>query len=246
MTRSTIYLILNKQNGYKFIGHTSIGMNKEWVYHIERSKRMSSEPLHKAFREYGVHNFMIKELDECDEKDIEYKTNEWIIKYNPEYNPQIEIEVKEEEPNPTPKPKPKPQSNHSHLIPFNEQTRGNGKHFGLRIKGKNLETGKVYEWESARVAATEVTGNPKNNSNILLAARKGFKCYGYKWQLLEDKSKKKSVFGVNKKTEQIEVRFQSMAEAIRHFDSEANYTGIMRSLRNPGRYSWKGFLWFYG
>ena len=76
MNRGIIYLILNKQTGEKYIGNTTLAMNKEWIYHIDRSKRMSADPLHKAFRQHGVHNFMIKELDDAlfllwDAKNIE-------------------------------------------------------------------------------------------------------------------------------------------------------------------------------
>ena len=243
MARGIIYLILNKQTEHKFIGSTLLAMNKEWVHHIERSKRMSSEPLHKAFREYGVHNFMIKELDECEERDIETKLNEWIGKYNPEYNPipEIEEEIKVEE---VKEKKPRTYHSSPHLIPWNEKTRGNGKHFGLKIRGKNLTTGICTNYESARVAAEQVTGNPNNNSNILLAARTGRTAYGYKWQLLEHKEKKKAVFGVNKKTEQIEVRYESMAAALRAYECTDKH-GILKSLKNPGRYSWKGYWWFY-
>jgi group I intron endonuclease len=248
MARGIIYLILNKQNGHKYVGNTTLAMNKEWVHHIERSKRMSSEPLHKAFREQGVHNFMIKELDECDESEFIEKTNYWIEQYSPEYNPIIEKQ--------TPIPaegisasaptikQVKKKINNPHLIQWNEQNRGDGKHFGLKIRGKNLETGLCSDYESARVAAEQVTGNPRNNSNILLAARTGRTAYGYKWQILEEKEKKKAVFGVNKKTEQIEVRFESMTAAVRHFES-TDKQGIIKSLKNPGRYSWKGYYWFY-
>ena len=244
MNRGTIYLILNKQTEHKYIGYTTTTMNKEWVNHIERSKRMSSEPLHKAFREYGVHNFMIKEIDECDDILSEHITKQWIEKYQPEYN-----EIKKPEP-PPPPPEPieikqKRPQNTSHLKPFTKENRSDGKHSGLRIRGKNLETGKVYEWESARVAAEQVTGDPKKNSNILVCARRGFKYYGYKWQILEDKKKKKSVFGVNKKAEQIEVRFESIAAAVRALRGTAGGTGIMKSLRHPGRFSWHGYYWFY-
>jgi group I intron endonuclease len=242
MARGIIYLILNKQNGHKYVGNTTLGMNKEWVYHIERSKRMSSEPLHKAFRQFGTHNFMIKEIDECDESEIENKTNYWIEKYTPEYNPpkqvQIipEIVVVEE--------KKRIYQSSPHLKPWNDEIRGNGKHFGLRIRGKNLETGLCTDYESARVAAEQVTGNPNNNSNILLAARTGRTAYGYKWQLLEHKEKKKAVFGVSKKTETIEARYESMAAAVRAFECTDKH-GILKSLKNPGRYSWKGYYWFY-
>ena len=248
MARGIIYLILNKQNGHKYVGNTLLAMNKEWVYHIERSKRMSSEPLHKAFRELGVHNFMIKEIDECDESEFENKTNYWIEQYNPEYNPIIEKPtpipdvVKKIE---TPPPQQvKKKTNTSHLIKWNENTRGDGKKTGLRIKGKNLETGVCTEYTSAREAATQVTGNPNNRANILSAARHYRIAYGHRWQILEEKQKKKAVFGVNKKTEQIEVRFESMAAAIRHFEC-TDKQGILKSLKNPGRYSWKGYWWFY-
>ena len=43
MKRGIIYLILNKQNGYKYIANTTLTMNKEWIYHIDKSKRI--EPL---------------------------------------------------------------------------------------------------------------------------------------------------------------------------------------------------------
>ena len=223
-------------------------MNKEWVYHIDKSKRMSSEPLHKAFREHGVHNFMIKELDEYNDN-LTKRMNYWIEKYNPEYNPAPIINTeKEDEPmqvlqKPVPEPKKKTTYRSPHLQSFNEHTRADGKHFGLRIKGKNLETGEVKEYESARVAALEITGNARNNSNILLAARTGRKAYNHKWQLLEEKKKKKPIFGVNKKTELIEVRYESIAAAKREYGENA---GIARSLKNPGRYSYKGYYWFYG
>ena len=246
MSRGIIYLILNKQNGYKYIGNTTLAMNKEWVHHIERSKRMSSEPLHKAFREYGTHNFMIKEIDECNESEFESKTNYWIEKYNPEYNIIIKKEVIEviEEYKP-----PKPPKETTKIEPWGSLTdknRGNGKHCGIRIRGKNLSTGLCTDYENARMAALSITGDPNKNGNILLAARKGGTAYGHKWQLLEEKSKKKSVFAVNKKTEQIGHRYESIAEAIRALGESTSGTGIIKSLRNPGRYSWKGHWWFYG
>ena len=244
MARGIIYLILNKQNGHKYIGNTTLGMNKEWVYHIERSKRMSSEPLHKAFRQFGTHNFMIKEIDECDETEFENKTTYWTEQYTPEYNdieviPKIETKVE------VPVIAEIKERKYSHLIPLNDHTRGNGKHSGIKIRGKNLETGIYTDYSSARDAAVQITGNPINNANILLAARKGRTAYGYKWQLLEDKQKKKAVFGVNKRTEQIEVRYESIAEAVRQLGGTAKGTGLVKSLRNPGRFSWKGQYWYY-
>jgi group I intron endonuclease len=261
MSRGIIYLILNKQTGEKYVGNTTLAMNKEWVHHIDRSKRMSSEPLHKAFRQYGVHNFMIKELDEYDDTCLENKLNEWTDKYKPEYNPIKEsinpvgesvsdaektVLPMQEKREVIPIKKEKRNYNAQNLKPFNEHTRGNGKHLGLKIRGKNLQTGICKDYDSARDAATDVTGNPNANGNILNAARKYRIAYGHRWQILEDKNKKKAVFGVNKRTELIEVRYESIAAAVRDLGGSEYNTEIVRSLRNPGKYSWKSYYWFYG
>ncbi len=250
MSRNTIYLILNKQNGHKYIGHTQVAMNKEWAQHIERSKRMSSEPIHKAFRDLGVHNFMIREIDECDDSVLDTKLSYWIDKYQPEYNPSpVKKEVIEIAKKAIEEYKPAlqqlSQKEYKPWGSFTSENRGSGKHSGLRIRGKNLETGVCTDYESIRVAAIEVTGDPNTNGNILKAARKGGIAYGHKWQILEDKDKKKAVFGVNKKTEQIEVRYESMAEAVRQLGNGTKGMGIIKSLKNPGRYSWRGYYWFY-
>jgi group I intron endonuclease len=242
MSRGIIYTIINKQNGYKYIGNTTLAMNKEWVQHIERSKRMSSEPLHKAFREYGTHNFMIKELDECDESEFESKTNQWIEKYNPEYNV---IAVKKEIIEVVKEIKIKPSVKIEPWGSLTDKNRGNGKHCGIKIRGKNLSTGICTDYENARMAALSLTGDPNKNGNILLAAKKGGTAYGHKWQLLEEKSKKKSIFGVNKKTEQIEFRYESITDAVRSISPDTSSSGLIKSLKNPGRYSWKGCWWFY-
>ena len=245
MSRGTIYLILNKQTGEKYVGNTTLAMNKEWIYHIDRSKRMSADPLHKAFRQHGVHNFMIKELDECDESLFEERTTYWIQQYKPEYNPIIIPEptpIKEE---PIIEKKPRVYKSSPHLIQWNDSIRGNGKHCGIKIRGKNLDTGLCKDYESARVAAIDVTGDPNTNRNILNAARSGIIAYGHRWQILEEKKKKKAVFGVDKKTGMIGPRYESMNAAIRAFECTDKHS-LVKSLKNPGKYSWKGYYWFYG
>ena len=242
MAQGIIYLILNKQNGHKYVGQTTQGMNKQWQQHIQEALRMSSKPLHRAMRQYGNNNFMIKEIDECDERLLNEKEAYWIDQHQPEYNsitvPEV---VKVVEPTPQ-----RDRSQQKSWGSLTEKNRGNGKHCGLKIRGKNLTTGICVDYENARIAAKEITGDPGKNANILLAARTGGTAYGHKWQIMEEKTKKKSVFGVNKKTELIEVRFESIAAAVRELSGEGKGTGIMKSLRNPGRFSWKGYFWFYG
>lgn len=267
MAQGIIYLIVNKQNGHKYVGQTTQGMNKRWQQHIQEAMRMSTKPLHRAMRKYGNHNFMIKEIDECTEELLNEREQYWIKQYNtfeegynattggerpvfseetkqkisekakeriltPEHTENISIAL-------TTKAKIEPWG------ALTEENRGNGKHCGLPIRSKNLETGICTDYENARMAALSLTGDPNKNSNILLAARNNGTAYGHTWQILEDKSKKKAVFAVNKKTGEIGARYESIADAARSLCGSGKGTGLIKSLRNPGRYSWKGYYWFY-
>lgn len=53
--------------------------------------------------------------------------------------------------------------------------RSTGKHSGLRIQGRNLDTGEIRVWESIRDAAEEVTGDRRKNSNILVSGSEMWK-----------------------------------------------------------------------
>ena len=269
MAQGIIYLIVNKQNGHKYVGQTTQGMNKRWQQHIQEAMRMSSKPLHRAMRKYGNHNFMIKEIDECDESLLNDREEYWIKQYNTfesaeGYNatsggdkPILSEETKQKI---TEKAKQKiltpehienisiAMTAKAKIEPWGiltNENRGNGKHCGLSIRGKNLKTGVCTDYENARIAAHSITGDPNKNSNILLAARNNGTAYGHKWQILEDKSKKKSVFGVDKKTEMIGPRYESMNAAIRAFECTDKHS-LVKSLKNPGKYSWKGYYWFFG
>jgi group I intron endonuclease len=234
--RSIIYLIINKDNGFKYVGKTTLMMNKEWQAHIEASKKMSKESIHKAFRKFGVHKFTIRELDDCHEKQLEEKYQFWINKYQPEYNDLPKIK---------PPPKPRPISTNAWGTVIKEEHRGNGKHCGLRIRGTNIETGEVKEWNTVREAAEEITGDPRKNSNILVTARRNGKCYGYKWKLLEQKSKKKAIYGINKLTEENGPEYESIKAACRALGNGCAGTSLKKSLEHPGQYSWKGYYWYY-
>jgi group I intron endonuclease len=267
MAQGIIYLIINKQNGHKYVGQTTQGMNKRWQQHIQEALRMSDSPLHRAMRKYGNHNFMIKEIDECNENLLNEREEYWIKQHNTfkegynatsggkrpvfseETKQKISEKAKEKILTPehienisialTAKAKIEPWG------ALTKENRGNGKHCGIPIRSKNLETGICTDYENARMAALSLTGDPNKNSNILLAARNGNTAYGHKWQILEDKSKKKSVFAVNKKTGEIGARYESIAAAVRVLSGSSKGTGLIKSLRNPGRYSWKGYFWFF-
>jgi hypothetical protein len=247
MARGIIYLIINKENGFKFVDCTLQPMNKEWQSHIQLANKMSSEPLHRAFRQYGLHRFGIQEIDECDEREFEEKRKYWIDHYNC-YNQGYNYRVFEED---------EDDEDDEIIVPvvireskgwttFTEQNRGTGRHSGLKVQGKHVETGEIKIWDSAALAAMEVTGNARKNSNILTCARNCYRCYGYKWSLLEEKDKKKSIFGIHKKTERLGPRFESVAQGLRELRGSGRGMGLIKSLKNPGRYSYRGFYWYYG
>jgi group I intron endonuclease len=269
MSQGIIYLIINKQNGHKYIGQTTQPMNKRWQQHIQEALRMSDKPLHRAMRKYGNHNFMIKELDECDKSLLDDREQYWIEQYNtfnssegynatsggnrPEFSDETKQKLSEiaynrertDEEVANIKTALTEKAKQQSWGFLTDENRGNGKHSGIRIQGLNIETGEIREWDNARDAAEEVAGDRNKNSNILLSAKKGYKCYGYRWKLLEQKSKKKAVKAVHKITWE-EYQFESIADAIRKVGgNNSRGTGLVKSLRSNGRYTWKGFIWFY-
>ena len=249
MARGIIYLITNKENGLKYVGSTLLPMNKEWQQHIQLANRMSSEPLHRAFRQYGIHRFGIQELDECDERELDDKREQWIRQYDSyngeNYNYRVFEEEEDEEEDLVPIV-PYKDKQVRHLHTFNNQDRRNIKRTGHKVQGKHLETGEIKIWESAALAAEEVTGNARKNSNIMTCARNCYKCYGYKWSVIEENSKKKPIFGIHKKTERLGPRYESITEAMKALRGDSAGLGLIKSLKHPGRYSYRGFYWYYG
>lgn len=249
MARGIIYLITNKENGLKYVGSTLLPMNKEWQAHIQSANKMSPEPLHRAFRQYGIHRFGIQELDECDEKELDQRREDWIIHYNSyngeNYNYRV-FEEEEEEEDVVPIIKEIKIEKQTQLHKFTKEDRLKRKNTGHKVQGKNLETGEIKIWESAGLAAKEVTGNARKNSNIMSCARNCYKCYGYKWSVVEENNKKRSVFGIHKKTERLGPRYESIADALKELRGESAGSGLIKSLKHPGRFSYRGFYWYYG
>ena len=83
-----VYQIINKVNGKKYIGSTSISFNKRWVSHIcdLNKNRHRSDILQKAYNKYGKDNFDFNILQFCP-PDLCIKKEQWFIDWvNPEYN----------------------------------------------------------------------------------------------------------------------------------------------------------------
>ena len=242
MQVGTIYLIINKVNGHKYIGQTTQGMNKRWKQHIDEALRLSDKPLHRAMRKHGNHNFMIREICECNENELDEKEEYYIKEYNTSTEGYNHCTPTEDIDNQEPKESPAESNNKwgFHL----EENRGNGEHFRAQLMSVNVETGEERIWESASAAAIELTDNRKKCGNIIRAADNGYKAYGYLWKRLEPSKRHTSVYGINKVNWLRTPTYKSISEAVRIHGGNKSDSGLRKSLNNPRKYSWKGFYWY--
>lgn len=243
MQVGTIYLIINRVNGHKYIGQTTQTTNKAWKQHIEDSKRMSPDPLHRAMRKYGAHQFLMKELEECNTNKLDERVEHFIKEYNTNtegYNNTNPIDNEDKTPV-IEEPLPLIDKKWGFHL---EENRGDGKHFRAKLMSVNVETGEERIWESASAAAIELTGNRKKCGNIIRAADNGYKAYGYLWKRLEPSKRHTSVYGINKVNWLRTPTYKSISEAVRIHGGNISDSGLKKSLNNPRRYSWRGFYWF--
>ena len=76
-----IYKITNLINGKVYIGQTRRTIEIRWRDHVYDSKR-SEYPIHRAIRKYGVDNFKIEMLEECENDKLDEKEIYWIKEYD--------------------------------------------------------------------------------------------------------------------------------------------------------------------
>jgi len=260
MAVGQIYLIINKINGHKYVGQTSQGMNKRWAQHIQEAMRMSPYPLHNAMRKHGNHNFMIKELEECDTKLLNEREEYYIQKFNTfnsseGYNATSGGLLSDETKQKISDKMSGVSKSEKHCNNISNglkdkldnwgfhiaKNRGNGKHLATKIMSVNVETGEERVWNSIVEAAIELTGNKNIAGNITRAMNKGYKCQGHLWKRLEQSKQCVKVYGINKITWQRTPTYNSIKEAGRIFGSEG---GVRKSLNNPRKNSYKGYYWF--
>lgn len=79
-----IYLITNKINHKKYIGKTSYSIEVRWEQHKRDSLKEKCEirPLYRAMRKYGIDNFCIEQIEECDINVLEEREQYWIKYYD--------------------------------------------------------------------------------------------------------------------------------------------------------------------
>lgn len=235
MSQGIIYQLINKVDGTTYIGATTLSMNKIWKHHIDSAIRMSPLLLHKEMRKHKNHNFMPKEVCDCNESEFESK-KAYYIKELKAYDVDTEVEeivepiieeVKEKK-----------------LIGFqNPEYRGDGKGSGIQIMGWNLETGEELYWDSIKEAAMEISGKQTAYTNIIRAMKYGYKAYGYRWKRVDGRIKKRPVKAIHKQTWQ-EYKFESCAAAVRAANAK-DASGLYKALKSNGQLTWKGYMWKY-
>lgn len=77
-----VYLIENQVNGKKYVGKTYLTIEQRWLMHKKDSYRKAYEnrPLYNAMRKYGIKNFSISLIEECE--NIEEREKFWIAYYD--------------------------------------------------------------------------------------------------------------------------------------------------------------------
>ena len=79
-----IYCITNKLNNKKYVGKTTTNVEKRWEEHCSdcMKNRCNKRPLYDAMNKYGIENFIIETLQECEEDVLAEVEIFWIEKLN--------------------------------------------------------------------------------------------------------------------------------------------------------------------
>lgn len=80
---SFIYKITNLLNGKCYIGKTDIHTVQErFKEHVKDSKKYLERPLYRAFNKYGIENFKVEEIEQCNIEDSCEREKYWIEYYS--------------------------------------------------------------------------------------------------------------------------------------------------------------------
>ena len=78
-----IYCIENLINGKRYVGETTYPIQKRWQEHCRFSRRECSDrPLYRAMRKYGLENFTVYQLEECEDSIRWEREKFWVSTLN--------------------------------------------------------------------------------------------------------------------------------------------------------------------
>ena len=82
-----IYKITNINTNKVYIGKTSRTIQERWKEHCKQFNQDAlNRPLYNAMKKYGVDNFLIEVVEECDESILSIREQYWIDAYNSYYD----------------------------------------------------------------------------------------------------------------------------------------------------------------
>lgn len=78
-----IYKIRNQINGKVYIGKTLENIEERWKQHIKNAAKIENQhrPLYRAINKYGIENFTIEQVEECDYTIVNEREQYWINFY---------------------------------------------------------------------------------------------------------------------------------------------------------------------
>jgi len=227
-----IYLILNRQNGHKYLGSDTRSLNKVWK-EIRSKYESWNEPLYNTMKYYGVEAFTIRIVEEVHERDLDKRLRYWAERYQPEYNKSViphESRVVDNKGS---------YKRGERKWGYQRKHKKNKKENKNVIKCRNVKTGKLktlHGWD----AAAKFCGGYV--ANIKRAIKNNGTAYGYKWWVYKKVEIKRSVYGVHKDGSVTQI-FDTISAAMRAFGEEDRGKGICTSIKWGSR--WKGYLWYY-
>lgn len=82
-----IYLVTNIITGHQYVGQTGLTIEQRWKRHCDCVRRNEHPdlPLYKAIKKYGVENFIVSQIEECNNNLLNEREIYW-IKYYDTYN----------------------------------------------------------------------------------------------------------------------------------------------------------------
>ena len=222
-------MIVNRQNGHKYLGSDVRPLNKVWREILEKYESWNGS-LYNTMKYYGVNSFTIRIVEEVQDNRLDERMVYWKERYSPEYNKEVLDFSYTKQRKPRSKLKWGYQRVHKPKAKKETNT----------IKCRSLETGKLKTLHGWDAAAKFCNGNV---SNIKKAIRRSGSAYGYKWWIYKKaKDSKRCVYGVHKEGHITPV-FESITAAMKAMGADDKGKGICTSIKWKQR--WKGYMWYY-
>ena len=154
-----IFIVLNLDNGCKYIHHTPLPLNKQWKQMLDTYMNENSS-LSIAMRLHGIERFRIKILEECNDNKLQDRLAYWIEREQPEYNKTVLEHTTNSFDN------KKSYREGKRKWGYNRKKKPSNKRTNT-IKCRNLETGKIKTFHGWAEAAAFI-GRGKYTQDIII------------------------------------------------------------------------------